>query len=177
MRADAGPPLLKLYQPAHQRFYLVTASLAISWGLTALGNWVDSHPGSGLSTQVLNWLHTGVSLAVITVLFAVLMRYLPDAQIDWSDVWLGAVVTAVLFWVGQSVLGLYFTYSKPTSAYGAAGSLALVLLWMYYSAMIFFLGAEFTQVLASARGKYVPPRRGARHPSSYVPPQPMGRAV
>jgi membrane protein len=156
---------------------LVTASLAISWGLSAFGQWLDSHPGTGLSSQMMGWLHTAVSLGVITVLFAVVLKYLPDAHIDWSDVWFGAAVTAVLFWLGQSVLGLYFTYSKPTSAYGAAGSLALVLLWMYYSAMIFFLGAEFTQVLAAARGKYNPPRRGARRAKCDGDQQPMSRAA
>ena len=106
-----------------------------------------------------------------------MLKYLPDAQIDWSDVWFGALVTAVLFWLGQSVLGLYFAYAKPTSAYGAAGSLALVLLWMYYSAMIFFLGAEFTQVLASARGKYNPPRRGARYAKGNSRQQAISRAA
>ncbi|HEY2415206.1 MAG TPA: YihY/virulence factor BrkB family protein [Pirellulaceae bacterium] len=156
---------------------LVTASLAISWGLSAFGHWLDSHPGAGLSSAVLGWLHTAVSLGVITVLFAVLLKYLPDAEIDWSDVWLGAVVTSVLFWLGQSVLGMYFGWSKPTSAYGAAGSLALVLLWMYYSAMIFFLGAEFTQVLAASRGKYNPPRRGARRAKCDGDQQPMSRAA
>src|SRR4029079_671299 len=116
-------------------------------------------------------------LTVITILFAVLLKYLPDAQIDWSDVFAGAAGTALLFWLGQSVLGLYFAYSRPTSAYGAAGSLALVLLWMYYSAMIFFLGAEFTQVLASARGKYNPPRRGARHANGSNNQRPPSRAA
>jgi len=156
---------------------LVTASLAISWGLSAFGHWLDSHPEMRIGSNVMGWLHTAVSLAVITVLFATMLKYLPDAQIDWSDVWFGALVTAVLFWLGQSVLGLYFAYAKPTSAYGAAGSLALVLLWMYYSAMIFFLGAEFTQVLASARGKYNPPRRGARYAKGNSRQQAISRAA
>jgi len=100
---------------------------------------------------------------VITLLFASLLRFLPDAKVDWSDVWLGAIVTTLLFWLGQWGLRLYLTWSHPTSAYGAAGSLALVLLWIYYSAMTFFLGAEFTHVLAKRRGKYAPPVSGARH--------------
>ncbi len=141
---------------------LLIASLAISWGLTAFGHWIDTHPNAILTSRVIAWLHTGVSVVVITVLFAALFRFLPDAQVDWSDVWCGAVVTTVLFWFGQWALGHYLAWSKPTSAYGAAGSLALVLLWMYYSAMIFFLGAEFTQVLAQKRGKRIVPIRGAR---------------
>lgn len=156
---------------------LLIASLAVSWGLKAFGQWIDGHPSVWLGSQLMAWLHAALSLVVITVLFAVLLKYLPDAQVDWSDVWFGAAVTAVLFWFGQSLLGIYLTWSKPTSAYGAAGSLALVLLWMYYSAMIFFLGAEFTQVLATVRGKYVPPSRGARHPEANTAPEPERRAA
>jgi membrane protein len=141
---------------------LVIVSLAGSWGLAAFGQWIDAHPNLGLSSQVIAWLHTGISLLVITLLFAVLLKFLPDARVRWTDVWLGAVVTAVLFWLGQSVIGMYLAWSRPTSAYGAAGSLALVLLWMYYSAMAFFLGAEFTHALAQHRGKRVPPVHGAR---------------
>jgi membrane protein len=141
---------------------LLIASLAVSWGLAAFGQWIDSHPSFWLSSQVTRWLHTALSVAVITLLFAVLLRFLPDAQVRWSDVWVGAAATALLFWLGQWILGLYFAWSAPTSAYGAAGSLALVLLWIYYSAMIFFLGAEFTQVLAQRRGKSIAPARGAR---------------
>ncbi len=141
---------------------LLTASLAISWGLTAFGHWIDTHPNALLTSRVIAWLHTGVSVVIITLLFAALFRFLPDAQVDWSDVWCGAIVTTVLFWIGQWALGHYLAWSKPTSAYGAAGSLALVLLWMYYSAMIFFLGAEFTHVLAQKRGKRIVPIRGAR---------------
>jgi membrane protein len=141
---------------------LLIASLALSWGLAAFGQWIDAHPSAWLSSQVVGWLHTGLSVAVITLLFAALLRFLPDAHVDWSDVWIGAAVTALLFWLGQWVLRLYLTWSAPTSAYGAAGSLALVLLWIYYSALIFFFGAEFTHVLSQRRGKYIAPARGAR---------------
>ncbi len=141
---------------------LLIASLTFSWGLSAFGHWIDAHPNALLTSRVIAWLHTGVSVVIITVLFAALFKFLPDAQVDWSDVWCGAIVTTILFWIGQWALGHYLAWSKPTSAYGAAGSLALVLLWMYYSAMIFFLGAEFTQVLAQKRGKQIAPIRGAR---------------
>ena len=141
---------------------LLIASLAISWGLTAFGQWIDAHPNAWLSSSSIKWLHTAASVAMITLLFAALLRFLPDAHVAWSDVWSGAAVTALLFWLGQWALGLYLTWSQPTSAYGAAGSLALVLLWLYYSALIFFLGAEFTQVLARHRGKHVEPVPGAR---------------
>jgi len=142
---------------------LLIGSVAIGWGLSAFGQWLDTHPDIGVISRLISWLHTGVSLAVISLLFAALLRYLPDAKVAWSDVWLGAVATTLLFWLGQWALGLYLAWSQPTSAYGAAGSLALVLLWMYYSAMIFFLGAEFTHALAERRGKQVSPASGARH--------------
>lgn len=141
---------------------LLVASLAISWGLAAFGHWIDAHPNVLMTSRVIAWLHAGASLVIFTLLFAALFRFLPDAKVDWSDAWSGAVVTTVLFWFGQWALGHYLAWSKPTSAYGAAGSLALVLLWMYYSAMIFFLGAEFTHALAQQQGKQVVPIRGAR---------------
>jgi len=141
---------------------LLIASLAISWGLAAFGHWIDSHPNALLTSQMIGWMHAGVSLLIIAILFTALFKFVPDAQVDWSDAWWGAVVTTVLFWIGQWALGQYLAWSKPTSAYGAAGSLALILLWMYYSAMIFFLGAEFTHALAQHRGKQNVPMRGAR---------------
>jgi len=141
---------------------LLIASLAISWGLKAFGQWMDTHPSVWISSHLTGWLHMSASLVIFTLLFAALFKFLPDAKVDWSDAWSGAVVTTVLFWFGQWALGHYLAWSKPTSAYGAAGSLALVLLWMYYSAMIFFLGAEFTHALAQQKGKQVVPIRGAR---------------
>jgi membrane protein len=108
-------------------------------------------------------LHTAASLAIFVLLFATLLRFLPDADLSWSDVWWGAAATAALFWTGQWALSLYLGWSKPTSAYGAAGSLALVLLWIYYSSLIFLFGAEFTQALARHRGRRVVPMKGAQH--------------
>lgn len=147
---------------------LLTASLAVSWGLAAFGHWIDAHPYVWLSSHVIGWLHTLLSLVIITLLFAALLKFLPDAKVDWTDVWLGSVVTALLFWLGQWVIGKYLTWSHPTSAYGAAGSLALVLLWIYYSALIFFFGAEFTHVLAQRRGKFTSPVDGARQAASHA---------
>jgi membrane protein len=145
---------------------LLIASLSVSWGLAAFGHWIDAHPTEWLPSRVIGWMHMLVSVVIIALLFAALLKFLPDAEVAWSDVWLGAIATTLLFWLGQWVIGLYLTWSHPTSAYGAAGSLALVLLWIYYSALIFFLGAEFTHVLAERRGKHVPPVSGARHADS-----------
>jgi membrane protein len=101
------------------------------------------------------------SLAILTILFAAVLRYLPDARLDWNDVWLGALLTAFLFGVGKGLLGWYLAWANPATAFGAAGTFALVLVWIYYSGMIFLLGAEFTQVHARLGGKVVVPEPGA----------------
>jgi membrane protein len=116
--------------------------------------------GSGLlsAARILNFV---ISLGVITVLFALIFKFVPDVEISWSDVWLGAFVTAVLFNVGKWGIGLYLGRSATTSAYGAAGSLVVLLLWIYYSAQILFLGAEFTQVYAHRFGDHILPDQDA----------------
>src|SRR5439155_26677105 len=102
-----------------------------------------------------------LSVGFSTVLFAAVFRFLPDVKIGWRDVFLGAFVTAVLFKVGQYGLALYFKFGAPTSAYGAFGSIMAVLLWAYYSSMILFFGAEFTQVYARKHGRWVEPTENA----------------
>lgn len=92
------------------------------------------------------------SISVLTLLFAILFKLLPNVKVFWRDVWLGGFITSLLFSVGKSLIGLYLGRGAVGSVYGAAGSLALILLWVYYSAQIFFLGAEFTYVLARSRG-------------------------
>lgn len=100
------------------------------------------------------------SFAVITVLFAAIYKVLPDVEIEWRDVGVGAAVTALLFTLGRVLIGLYLGSSSTASAYGAAGSLIVLLLWVYYSAQILFLGAEFTQVYARYCGKQIRPKPG-----------------
>jgi membrane protein len=94
-------------------------------------------------------------LAIITLLFAMIYKVLPNTDLVWGDVFIGAVVTSVLFAIGKFLIGLYLVYSSITSAYGAAGSLVAVLVWMYYSAQIFYFGAEFTKVYTTRRGRKV----------------------
>jgi membrane protein len=112
------------------------------------------------------WMGIAIDLVVSTLvtaaLFAILFRFLPDAKIAWRDVGLGAVVTAILFKIGQYLQSLYFTNFSTESAYGAAGSFVVVLLWVYYSCWIFFFGAELTQVYATRFGKPIEPAEGAR---------------
>jgi membrane protein len=103
-------------------------------------------------TLILHILNFVISFALISVLFAAIYRVLPDANLSWADVLVGAVVTALLFNVGKSLIGLYLGHSAVASSYGAAGALIIVLLWIYYSAQIFLLGAEFTKIYASRRG-------------------------
>jgi len=139
--------------------FLLLVSLVISAALSGLGNFLEGlFPGATWLIQILNVV---ISFAVITLLFALMYKYLPDAEIAWKDVFIGAGITTLLFTIGKFVLGLYLGRSGATSAYGAAGSLVLVLLWVYYSAQIFLFGAEFTQVYARRHGSRVVPDEGA----------------
>ncbi|MBI1914821.1 MAG: YihY/virulence factor BrkB family protein [Planctomycetes bacterium] len=139
--------------------FLLLVSLVASAALTALGNYAGGLlPDSGRWLRVADF---GVSFAVITLLFALLYKVLPDAKVAWRDVWVGAAVTALLFTVGKFLIGLYLGSSSIGSAYGAAGSLAVFLVWVYYSAQILFLGAEFTQVYAQRHGRPIVPKGNA----------------
>ena len=100
-----------------------------------------------------------VSICLLTLLFSMLYKMLPDVRISWGDVWVGGAVTAVLYTLGKFLLGLYLARSTVSSAYGAAGSLVVLLLWVYYSAQIIFLGAEFTQVYARKYGSEIVPKK------------------
>jgi membrane protein len=102
-----------------------------------------------------------VSFAIVTMLFALIFKFLPDARIRWRDVWVGAVATALLFVVGKFAIGFYLGHASLGSAYGAAGSFVVLLVWIYYSAQILLFGAEFTQVYARARGARLEPARGS----------------
>ncbi|MDB6109844.1 MAG: Ribonuclease [Pedosphaera sp.] len=140
--------------------FLLLVSLIVSAALAALNKYFGSLiPAAGSFWQVVNLL---VSLGVITVMFALIFKTLPDVEMALSDVWVGAVITAVLFTAGKSLLGLYLGRSTIATAYGAAGSVIIILLWVYYSAQILFFGAEFTQVYACRFGKRMKPARHAR---------------
>jgi len=132
---------------------VVSAVLAALTG-GALGDMLDMLPIPGF---VLHWVNFLASFVVAILLFAMIFKVLPDAKVRWHDVWIGAIFTALLFSVGKHFLGLYLGWAAVTSAYGAAGSLVLVLLWVYYSSLILFFGAEFTQTYARARGAKILP--------------------
>jgi membrane protein len=130
--------------------FLLLVSLVVSAGLAAWGSyWSGLFAGVEVIFDAANF---AISLAVITVLFAIIYKLLPQTHVDWRDVWVGAGVTALLFTIGKLLIGLYLGKSSVSSAYGAAGSLVVLLLWVYYSAQIFLLGAEFTKAYADNRG-------------------------
>ena len=130
--------------------FLLLVSLVISAILSGLGSYIDAVlPFGALILHLLNFV---VSFALISVLFGAIYKVLPDAELSWRDVLIGAMVTALLFNLGKFLIGLYLAHSAVASSYGAAGALIVVLLWIYYSAQIFLLGAEFTKIHASRRG-------------------------
>ncbi|HYP90711.1 MAG TPA: YihY/virulence factor BrkB family protein [Polyangiaceae bacterium] len=139
--------------------FLLLVSLLLSAGLSAVGHFfASSLPGGELSWQALNFV---LSLVMVTGLFALILKYVPDVEIEWGDVWVGASVTALLFTIGKSLLGIYLGKASVGSSYGAAGSLVVLIVWVYYSAQILFLGAEFTQVQARQRGRIIRPSKRA----------------
>jgi membrane protein len=112
---------------------------------------------AGITLYILNVVNISVSLALVTVIFGLLFKILPDAKIKWRDVWVGAAITTVLFALGKYLIGFYLGNSSFNSAYGAAGSLVIVLVWVYYSTIIFLFGAEFTSVYAEESGSKIEP--------------------
>jgi membrane protein len=129
--------------------------------LSAFSGTIGRMLPNGLSVTLLQVLNLTVSFLVITALFATIFKVLPDAKVAWRDVWVGAAVTALLFVVGKFLIGFYLGRSNPGQAFGAAGSLALLFAWVYYSAMILLFGAEFTQAWVERNGGSIAPQRGA----------------
>ena len=140
--------------------FLLLVSLVVSAVLSGMSRLLGNMFGG--AEALVHGLDLFVSFAFITLLFALIYKFLPDARIRWKDVWIGAVFTSLLFTIGKSLIGLYLGNSGVTSVYGAAGSLITVLLWVYYSALIFFFGAELTRVYATEYGSGVAPADNAR---------------
>ena len=139
--------------------FLLLVSLVLSALLAGVGKFLSSSlPGGEVVWQVVNF---SVSFGVITLLFALIFKVVPDVQIKWSDVWIGAAVTALLFTVGKWGLGLYLGRASVASPYGAAGSLIVLVVWVYYAAQLLFFGAEFTQVYTQHRGSRIVPTDNA----------------
>jgi membrane protein len=138
--------------------FLLLASLVVSASLHATGQFLSAHfPGGATLAHVLDF---AVSLGTVTLLFALVFKMVPEAEIAWGDVWLGALLTAVCFEVGKQLLGLYVSRSGKVSSFGAAGSLVALVLWIYYTSQLVFFGAEFTRAHAERAGRCA---RATRH--------------
>lgn len=136
--------------------FLLLISLLLTTGLEAFSGWVKTHlPDFMLAVfKLLNFI---ISFGGISALFALMFKILPDAKIQWRDVWIGAIATSLLFILGKFALGIYFAKANPGSTYGAAGSIVLIMLWVSYSCMILFFGAEFTKQYAVSKGREITP--------------------
>jgi membrane protein len=141
--------------------FLLMVSLAASAALQAFGGMIGGFLPGGADTVFAEILNTVISLVVFSLLFSAMFKVIPDAEISWRDVRVGGIATAVLFTLGKFAIGLYLGRSDPGSAFGAAGSLAVILVWVYYSAIILIFGAEFTQAWATHFGKGIRPEKGA----------------
>jgi len=140
--------------------FLLLVSLVVSAALSAFDQFLEgAMPGAGIILQV---LHFVVSLGLIAFMFAAIYRFMPDARVAWKDAAIGGFLTALLFNIGKYFIGLYIGQSSVASVYGATGSIVTLLLWIYYSSLIFFFGAELTQVYAAKFGSGVTPARNAR---------------
>ena len=143
--------------------FLLMVSLVASAALSALGRWwAPAFGGWALLAQAVNFI---VSFGMVTAGFAFIYKLMPRVRVAWRDVWVGAAVTALLFTIGKHLIGLYIGTSSVASGFGAAGSLGVVLVWVYYSAQIFLLGAEFTWVYAHSHGSL----RGVERPGPALP--------
>lgn len=145
--------------------FLLVVSLVVSAGLAAVSKYMgDRVPGFMYLAQVLNLV---LSVGVVTVLFAMIYKYLPDVKLAWRDVWIGAFATSLLFTLGKFLIGLYLGKSSVASGYGAAGSVVVLLVWVYYSTQILLLGAEFTQIYAERYGADVQPSDNAMYTADH----------
>jgi membrane protein len=141
--------------------FLLLVSLVITAAMSAFGDLVAFYLPKWISEMFLIVAGFVVSFAIITALFAAMYKFLPDAVIRWRDVWFGAAITAFLFTIGKFLIGAYLGSSGVASAYGTAGSMVLTVLWIYYSAIVFLIGAEFTEVWSESHSGAVVPKPGA----------------
>jgi membrane protein len=142
--------------------FLLLASLVVNLVITTLGDWI-SHFMHTVTTFLLKCVNLGITFIIISVLFAIIFKFLPDVKIKWRDVRSGAFFTALFFMLGQYGINVYIQYMAKNSAYGAAGSILIVLIWIYYTSAILYIGAEFTQVYAEAKGSHIEPAEYAVH--------------
>lgn len=140
--------------------FILLISLALTTLLSALGIWIQQYWSESF-LMLFKLFNIVLSLGIITILFALMFKIIPDAKIKWKSVWLGAFITSLLFVLGKTAIGLYFGKVNPGSLYGAAGSIVLILLWTSYSSMIVFYGAEFTKVFSDRYFGEIAPKENA----------------
>lgn len=142
--------------------FLLLVSLILNIVVLAISHRLE-HFLPGLTIWVFNGINVALSFIVISALFAIIFKFLPDVEIKWRDVRSGAIFTAILFMLGKYLIGLYIEFTAQGSAYGAAGSIIVILIWIYYTAAILYIGGEFTQVYAEASGSVIQPAEYAVH--------------
>lgn len=141
--------------------FLLLVSLVLSAAVTAVSDWAQGYI-SEAATVLFAAVDIVLSIGIVTLLFAAMFKFLPDVKIAWKDVWVGAILTAILFTIAKFALGLYFGKSDPSSAYGAAGTIVLIMLWVSYAGLILFFGAEFTKVYVASQGRRPEPTPTAK---------------
>ncbi|MDF9798425.1 membrane protein [Catalinimonas alkaloidigena] len=146
--------------------FLLIVSLVVSTAISSMSGWIQQQlPNFPVFLfQVIQIL---LSVGILTLLFAIMFKALPDAKVEWRSVWRGALLTAVLFTIGKFLIGLYISHTDPGSTFGAAGSIIIIMLWVYYSGLILIFGAEFTQVYARRKGHRLQPSSHARRTAEY----------
>jgi len=154
--------------------FLLIVSLILSTAISMMSGWIQKMVPL-IPSFVFYVVEILVSVGIITVLFALIYKVLPDAKVAWKSVWVGALLAAVLFTIGKFLIGFYFGKADPASAFGAAGSIVLIMLWVYYSSLIIFFGAEFTQIYARKKGHRIQPAKHARRNAEYRLAQIDGR--
>ncbi len=142
--------------------FLLLVSLIVNLVITTLGDWIETFMHA-FTSLLIKGINLGLTFIIISLLFAIIFKFLPDVKIKWRDVRSGAFFTAIFFMLGQYGINLYIQYMAKTSAYGAAGSILIVLIWIYYSSAILYIGAEFTRVYAEASGSRIEPAEYAVH--------------
>ena len=131
--------------------FLLLVTISIRAVLSELGSQLDAYLPTMLSTGMLMVINQVVSFIFIAILLAAMFRFLPDAKVPWRSAWFGALVVAAMFSIGKQLMGIYLNVSNPGAVYGAAGSLAIILIWVYYASLILIFGAQLTQVWSTGR--------------------------
>jgi len=141
--------------------FLLLVTITIRAAIDEFGHQIDGLLPKQFSTGMLSLVDSGVSFALLLLLLAAMFRFMPDAKVAWKSVWFGAFVTSVLFSVGKQLMGIYLTVGRPGAVYGAAGSLAVILVWVYYSSIILLFGAQLTSMWAKSHLVPAPPEEHA----------------